>query len=253
MVRPAALLLPLLLILAPPVQAQPVLALGVAPSPVVVTTVVEETIVYEAVDDETSEDENGNAFADSGSGRFVASGSTPAAVPGGIARFGPFRVIDGARAALVDVTDERSPAAFTAMLAAFPGISTLELVDCPGTDDDRANLRLGRMIRARGLVTHVPDGGSVRSGAVELFLAGVRHTAAPGAEFAVHAWADDAGREPRDYPADAPENQAYLSYYREMGLSPVEASAFYAMTNSVPNASARWMNAAQMGQWVRIN
>ena len=37
------------------------------------------------------------------------------------------------------------------------------------------------------------------------------------------------------------------------GLSPVEASAFYAMTNSVPNASARWMNAAQMGQWVRIN
>ena len=57
----------------------------------------------------------------------------------------------------------------------------------------------------------------------------------------------------RDYAANAPENRAYLDYYRDMGLSPIEARAFYAMTNSVPNASARWLNAAQMAQWVRFN
>jgi len=51
------------------------------------------------------------------------------------------------------------------MLNAYPGIRTIEFVECPGTLDDVANLQLGRMIRARGLDTDVPDGGSVRSGA----------------------------------------------------------------------------------------
>lgn len=207
-------------------------------------TVVTQTITEAVVEEE-------EVAAETGSDRFV--GAAPVPVPHGIAAYGPFRVLDANRAALVDVTDERSPAAFAAMLAAYPGLTTLELVECPGTDDDRANLRLGRMIRANGLATHVPDGGSVRSGAVELFLAGVRHSAERGAEFAVHSWADEQGREPRDYPANAPENRVYLDYYRDMGLSPIEARAFYAMTNSVPNASARWLNAAQMAQWVRFN
>ena len=203
------------------------------------TVVVTEEVVEEEV------------VADAGSDRFVVA-SAPVAVPQGLARFGPFRVLDESHAALVDVTDERSPAAFAALLAAHPAIATLELVECPGTDDDRANLRLGRMIRARGLATHVPEGGSVRSGAVELFLAGVHHRAEPGAEFAVHAWADEDGREATDYPMSAPENRAYLDYYREMGMSPEAARAFYAMTNSVPNASALWLTASEMGRWVRF-
>ena len=187
--------------------------------------------------------------AAAGSGRFVASGEV--ALPPGIADFGPFRVLDSGHAALVGPTDERSPAAFLAMLAAHPAIGTLEMVECPGTEDDRANLRLGRLIRQRGLATHVPAGGSVRSGAVELYLAGVHHQAEAGAEFAVHAWADEDGREATDYPATAPENRAYLVYYRDMGMTEAEAAAFYAMTNSVPNASARWLTAAQMEQWAR--
>lgn len=183
--------------------------------------------------------------------RYVAA--QPAAVPRGIAAYGPFRVIDGSRAALVDVTDARSPTQFAAMLRDYPGIATLEMVECPGTEDDRANLRLGRMIHARGIATFVPAGGSVRSGAVELFLAGARRSADPAAEFAVHSWADDHGREPDDFAANAPENRAYLDYYREMGLSAAEASAFYGMTNSVPNADAKWLTAAEMRQWIRLN
>ncbi|MEJ6009597.1 alpha/beta hydrolase [Novosphingobium aquae] len=200
--------------------------------------VSEEVIVEEMVVEE------------GGSSRFVQS---PAAtVPKGVARFGPFRVIDANRAALVDVTDGRSPAAFAAMLAAFPQITELQMIECPGTLDDSANLRLGRMIRAKGVATHVPSGGSVRSGAVELFLAGSRRMADPGAEFAVHAWEDENGRQPGDFAKDAPVNLAYIAYYREMGMSPVEARAFYDMTNTVPNRDARWLNASQMGQWVKL-
>ena len=205
-------------------------------TPVLAGTVTREAVEY---------------VADGGSDRFVSA--PPAAVPRGIASYGPFRVLDAARAAIVDLTDQRSPAEFSAMLRDYPGISLLEMVECPGTDDDRANLALGRMIHARGIATHVPDGGSVRSGGVELFLAGARRIADPGAEFAVHAWADEDGMEPGDYAATAPENRAYLDYYREMGMTAAQAAAFYAMTNSVANADAKWLSAEDMGRWVRLD
>ena len=207
------------------------------------TVTVTETVI---VGDEDAVSDNA-----SGSERFVAA--APADLPRGIAVFGPFRVLDPGRAALVDVTDERSPAQFQAMLRAYPGIALIEMIECPGTEDDRANLQLGRMIHTRGIGTHVPAGGSVRSGAVELFLAGKTRIADPGSEFAVHSWADEDGREARDYAADAPENRAYIAYYEEMGLAEPQAKAFYAMTNSVPNASAKWFGAAEMGRWVTLN
>ena len=205
-----------------------------------------QAIVYQVITEEIVE------VPASGSERFVESHPVPA-VPAGIAAYGPFRVIDGTRAALVDVTNARSPGQFTAMLRAFPGIRVLEMVECPGTDDDRANLRLGLMIHARGITTHVPDGGSVRSGAVELFLAGAQRIADRGAEFAVHSWADEFGLEPKDYGPNAPENRLYIDYYREMGMDEAQARAFYAMTNSVPNADAKWLTAEEMGRWVPLD
>ena len=186
-----------------------------------------------------------------GSDHLLAAAPVPAIKA--IAAFGPFRVLDATRAALVDVTDSASPAQFAAMLRAYPGLSLIEMIECPGTEDDRANLRLGRMIHARGIATFVPAGGSVRSGGVELFLAGTRRIADPAAQFAVHSWADSYGREASDYPADAPENRAYIDYYREMGMALVQAQAFYAMTNSVPFRGAKWLSGAEMAQWVSLN
>lgn len=207
------------------------------------TPALAETVVYETVEE--------YVVTESGGERFVTV--APAPVPTGIADYGPFRVIDPSRAALVDVTDSASPAQFAAMLRDFPGIGLIEMIECPGTEDDRANLALGRAIRARGIVTYVPSGGSVRSGAVELFLAGARRIADPGSEFAVHAWEDDAGLEPQDYAPDGPENRLYLDYYREMGMTPAEARAFYTMTNSVPNEDARWLDNTELGRWVRLD
>lgn len=242
MIRALALSLLALAAIARPAAAQEI-----------VYQTVEETVVW--VDEQGNEVPPPDEAEDGATWRFVAARPStiePAPIPQGIARFGPFRVLDDGRAAMVDVSDSRSPAQFAAMLRAFPGIRRLDLVEVPGTEDDRANLTLGRMIRAHGIATHVPAGGSVRSGGVELFVAGVAHTADPGAEFAVHAWEDEDGRGPRDYPMSAPENRAYLDYYRDMGLSPTEAAAFYAMTNAAPFEAARFMNTAQMGQWLRL-
>lgn len=177
----------------------------------------------------------------------------PAPIPRGLAAYGPFRVLDAGRAALVDATDADSPGQFEQMLRDYPGIGVIEMIECPGTEDDLANLRLGRMIRGRGIATHVPAGGSVRSGGVELFLAGAHRYADPGAEFAVHSWIDDTGLEPDDYAADAPENRRYILYYEQMGMSSAEAEAFYVMTNSVPFESARWFGANEMAMWVKLD
>lgn len=221
--------------------------LALAAAPVAAREIVEEKVVWV--------DEDGHEVAppmDSGKNwRLVDSGNVD--LPRDMARFGPFRVLDAGRAAMVDVSDENSPAAFSAMLQAYPAIRTLEMIEVPGTLDDRANLKLGRMIRAANIATHVPSGGSVRSGGVELFLAGSRHEADEGSEFAVHSWADEDGRSPGDYGADAPENQAYIDYYTEMGMSREEARTFYAMTNSVPFEQALWLGRADMAKWVRLD
>lgn len=180
--------------------------------------------------------------------RFL-SAQTKARLPA-IAVYGPFRVIDPTRASMVGVTDGAAPRQFAAMLRDFPGISALEMIECPGTEDDRGNMRLGRMIRAAGITTHVPPGGSVRSGAVELFLAGADRRIDDGAEFAVHSWLDDSGREPRHFAADSPENRLYLDYYREMGMTEGEAQAFYAMTNIAVHDDAMWLTARDMRGWI---
>ncbi len=148
-----------------------------------------------------------------------------------IGQYGPFRVVSAERAELVDGTDSRTPQQFRAMMAAHPQLRQIDMIECPGSEDDDANLELGRMIRQAGLVTHVPSSGSIRSGGVELFLAGTRRIADRGAEIAVHSWKDSDGLEATDYPASDPVHAPYLSFYRDMGMPADTARAFYDFTN----------------------
>ncbi len=150
------------------------------------------------------------------------------------AQYGPFHVVAPDLVVMTGTVDSYTPAVFRQMLDQYPGIRRIEMRDCDGSVDEEANLELARMIRRAGISTHVPANGSVRSGAVELFLAGVRRTAHPDAEFIVHSWMDEDGREANDYPASDPVHAEYLDYYQEMGVSAPTARAFYALTNSVP-------------------
>ncbi|MEL6487033.1 MAG: hypothetical protein AAFQ13_07810 [Pseudomonadota bacterium] len=181
--------------------------------------------------------------------RFAAP-SHPAAMAHTVAQYGPFLVTGPTRAVMVGSTGSATPAQFDAMLRDFPELVTLEMVEAPGTTNDIANLEVGRRIRAAGLTTYVPNGGSVRSGAVELFLAGQTRRIDPGAQFAVHSWLDNHGREPEDFGAEDPANRLYINYYTEMGMSEARAKAFYAMTNSVPHASALWLRGDEMRRWI---
>ena len=229
---PFALLIVLATMLAAPVQAQ----------------VLSVETYMEQWDPATQQWVRVTAENESKAERFLSAHTTPK--PQAIAAYGPFRVHDRHRASLVGVTNGATPGQFAALLRDFPEIAILEMVECPGTDDDRANMTLGRMIRAAGIATHVPANGSVRSGAVELFLAGATRQIADGAEFAVHSWLDDSGHQPQHFAADSRENRLYLDYYAEMGMAEDDARAFYDMTNSVAHDDAKWLTAQDMRGWI---
>ena len=169
------------------------------------------------------------------------------------ATYGPFSVIDGTTVRMAGDVTSATPRQFAAMLAAFPGLKRLEMVDCPGSLDEEANLILARAVRRQGMETVVPAGGSIRSGAVELWLAGVTRRAAPDAEFGVHSWADEYGREANDYPASDPVHAEYLGYYREMGMDAEKARAFYALTNATPFDDVRYLTRDDMARFVTLN
>lgn len=167
-----------------------------------------------------------------------------------LAQYGPFIVTSVTSASMIGSTDSASPAQFDAMLRDFPQLTTLQMVEAPGTSNDIANLAVGRRIREAGIATHVPNGGSVRSGAVELFLAGATRTMEQGAQFAVHSWLDNHGREADDFAAEHSAHRLYIDYYVEMGMSEARARDFYAMTNSVPHSSALWLSVGEMRPWL---
>lgn len=187
-------------------------------------------------------------FADIDSADVRADRRGVGTVHPAVAVYGPFRLIDPATVEMVGTVDTLSPRAFATLLAAHPGVRRLVMVECPGSVDETANHALARAVRRAGLSTHVPRGGSVRSGAVDLFLAGVERTADASAQFGVHSWRDEDGYEARDFPADDPVHAEYVGYYREMGLDPRTALAFYALTNSVGFDDVRMLSAAEMAR-----
>ena len=218
--------------------------LSAVPSAAQTTITIEvEEFVYDDVDEDAG-----------GTERFVAdqfADAAPSRTP--LASFGPFHMVAPDRAELIGSIESETPAQFRALLRAFPGVRQIDMVECPGTGDDEANLALARMVRGAGIATYVPDGGSVRSGGVELFLAGVKRSAAPTAEFAVHSWRDEDGYEAGDFPANDPVHQEYIRFYLDMGLSDTEARSFYAMTNTAPHDDALYLNSRDLGRYVRLD
>ncbi|APG62295.1 hypothetical protein LPB140_05160 [Sphingorhabdus lutea] len=167
--------------------------------------------------------------------------------------YGPFYMVTGNRAILNGEVDSYSPALFAAMLRDYPALKQIDMVECGGTVDDEANLALARMIRKAGITTFVPAGGSVRSGGVELFLAGAARKADPKAEFAVHSWRDEDGMEADDFAANDPIHADYINFYRDMGMSEDKARAFYNLTNSVEHDRALYLRGTDIASYIKVD
>lgn len=115
------------------------------------------------------------------------------------------------------VIGSSTPDAVQDLIDNHPEVTTIVLVDVPGSEDDESNLRASRLVRTAGLATHVPANGVIASGGVDFFLAGASRSWDTDATFGVHSWASG-DTEGKDIPRDDPEHDLFLNYYNEIGV-----------------------------------
>ncbi len=146
-----------------------------------------------------------------------------------------------------------TPYHFDNIIRDNPNAKLLIMQDCPGSDDDDANLLAARKIRKAGLSIHATATSELASGAVDMFFAGVKRTMEPGAKFGVHSWSDGKN-EATDFPKGHEQHQPYISYFVEMGLTQQEAEDFYYFTIYAANAdNIHWMTQAEIDKYKLLN
>lgn len=145
------------------------------------------------------------------------------------------------------VIDTDTPRRLAEVLERHPHITTIVLLDVEGSVDDAAGLAAGRLVREKGLATHIPAAGVVASGGTDFFLAGAKRTVETGAKIGVHAWAEGRGGQTANgFAEDHPNHRPYLDYYRDMDVP----EAFYWFTlKAAPAESMHWMTEAELAEF----
>ena len=164
--------------------------------------------------------------------------------------FGIFSTQDATIAIMNGVIDSNTPKHWDNFIVANPTINKMIMKDCPGSEDDEANLEAARKIRQQGIAIHLPADAVIASGAVDLYLAGTTRTREAGSKIGVHSWSDGGSREATDFPVGHANHQPYIDYYKEMGFSQTDAEAFYYFTiNAAKAADIHWMTDAEIEQY----
>ena len=128
-------------------------------------------------------------------------------------------VVEDSVAHAYGTTDTESFAEVREVLRRNPQIDTLVLRDVPGTKDMFTNTRIARLIRRRGIDTHLERSSRIASGGVDLFLAGERRTMECGASIGVHSWKNVDGDTPASLGFD-PAAPYMQEFHAEIGVDP---------------------------------
>lgn len=167
--------------------------------------------------------------------------------------YGIFSVDGNGDLVMNGVSVTNTPYHFDNIIRDNPNAKLLIMKDCPGSDDDEANLLASRKIRNAGLSIHVTATSELASGAVDMFFAGVKRTMEQGAKFGVHSWSDGKN-EATDFPKGDAQHQPYIDYFKEMGLTQQEAEDFYYFTIYAANAdNIHWMTQAEIDKYKLLN
>ena len=164
--------------------------------------------------------------------------------------FGVFSTQDANTAIMNGVIGSNTPKHWDNFIAANPNTTKIIMKNCPGSEDDTANLEAARKIRQQGVAIHLPADAEIASGAVDLFLAGTTRTREAGSKIGVHSWSDGGNKEATDFPVGHENHQPYIEYYKEMGFSQTDSEAFYYFTiNAAKAADIHWMTDAEIVQY----
>ncbi len=180
--------------------------------------------------------------------------------------FGIFTVSEDGKSAEVNgVIVDASLTDFNNMIAKYPNIKTLNLVDAPGADvsdldgdtSTDACLEIGRKVFNLGINTHLVDNGLAASGGTDLLASGKSVTVGANPTVGVHAWGGGLDEDPNATAWDIKddenrsEHQKYIRYYQDVGFSAQKAKDFYFFTIRAAKADdIHDMTAAEIEQYL---
>ncbi len=118
---------------------------------------------------------------------------------------------------------------FKKLLNEFPKIKQITIINCGGSLDDEANLKLSKLVHDKKIGTHVADNGMIASGGVDFFLAGVKRTIGKNVQIGVHSWSGEK-EVATDFPKGHENHLEYINYYKSIGLTQKQAEDFYYFT-----------------------
>ncbi|MCM1989163.1 hypothetical protein [Oceanirhabdus seepicola] len=126
-----------------------------------------------------------------------------------------FRV-DGEMLFMNGEINSKTPKQLKKVVSENPQITTIVMLEVPGSNDDEANFPMCSWIREQGLNTHLTKESLVASGGSDFFLAGNERTMEQGAKIGVHSWSDTSGTEAKDLPKDHPDHEMNRKYIEDM-------------------------------------
>lgn len=170
--------------------------------------------------------------------------------------FGVFKVLDdGMTIEMNGAITSRINQDFENMVAAFPNAKKIIMKDCPGSDDDETNLIVSKKMHDNDFEFHLTATSIIASGAVDMYVGGVRRTREAGSQIGVHYWGSEPG-EPiaTEYPRGHEVHLPYINYYQSVGFSQQEAEDFYYFTiEAAPAEDIHWMTNEEISTYNVIN
>ena len=163
--------------------------------------------------------------------------------------YGIFTNQDDTTVTINGVIGSNTPNNWDSYIATYPDTKNVVMMNCPGSDDDEANLQAARKMRQANLSIHLPATAEIASGAVDLYLCGATRTRESGSRIGVHSWSDGTN-DATSFPVGHENHVPYIEYYKEMGFSQADAEAFYYFTiNAAEASSIHWMTDEEISQY----
>lgn len=157
-------------------------------------------------------------------------------------------IIKQNKAYMYGVIGEQIVNTVTTLTTEHKNVTTIVLVDVPGSLDDESNLKASLMVYDKGLNTEVLSNSDIASGGVDFYLAGNKRILAEGAKLGVHSWGGDDGLIAANLPKDHPEHKPYIDYYQH--IKQYKPSDFYFFTlEAAPAESIHYMTAEELTKW----
>lgn len=140
---------------------------------------------------------------------------------------------------------------FKQLRSAFPDAKRIVMLNCPGSTDDWANLEVSKQMHNLGYHFHLTATSKIASGAVDMYVGGIKRTREIGSQIGVHSWGNDPGEpEATSYPPGHQVHLQYINYYVSVGFTQREAEEFYYFTiNVAPAESIHWMTETEISQF----